>query len=53
MSRISAMALLEQFHDQKISYCDTLSVAMMKEQKIGRIFTFDHHFEVMGINVIR
>ena len=47
------MALLEQFHDQKISYCDALSVTIMKEQKIDQIFTFDHHFEVMGINVIR
>ena len=53
MSRISAMALLEQFHDQKISYCDTLSVAMMKEQQIDRIFTFDHHFDLLGAKVIR
>lgn len=52
-ARMTAMALLEKFNDQKISYCDALSVAIMQEQKIDRIFTFDDHFEVMGVQVIR
>lgn len=51
--RMATVALLEKFNDQKISYCDALSVAIMKEQKIDQIFTFDHHFEVMGVRVIR
>lgn len=52
-SRMTTMALLKKFNDQKISYCDALSVAIMKEQKIDQIFTFDHHFDLMGVKVIR
>jgi predicted nucleic acid-binding protein len=42
------MELLEKYNDQKISYCDALSVAIMKQLEIDVIFAFDHHFELMG-----
>lgn len=37
------------WNDQKISYCDALSVAIMQDKKIDKIFAFDHHFEIMGV----
>lgn len=53
LTRKTALKLLDQFLDQKISYCDALSVAIMKEQQIDEIFAFDHHFEIMGVKVVR
>ncbi|WP_026907277.1 type II toxin-antitoxin system VapC family toxin [Paucisalibacillus globulus] len=49
--RKTASQILEQYSDQKISYCDAISVSLMKEQKIQKIFAFDHHFEVMGVEL--
>lgn len=42
------MELLEKYSDHKISYCDALTVAVMKHKEIDVIFAFDHHFELMG-----
>lgn len=47
--RIETLQLLEKNNDQKISYCDALSVALMNEHKIQSILSFDHHFEIMGV----
>ncbi|TCP23810.1 putative nucleic acid-binding protein [Scopulibacillus darangshiensis] len=41
--------LLEKYNDHKISYCDALSAAIMAQYKIPCIFTFDHHFEILGV----
>ncbi|MBW8349858.1 PIN domain-containing protein [Bacillus sp. IITD106] len=51
--RRAAFQMLEQYNDHNISYCDVLSVAMMKEQQIQKIFAFDYHFEIMGVQLIR
>jgi predicted nucleic acid-binding protein len=51
--RLDAHHLLSNFSDHKISYCDALSVAVMRQKKINDIFTFDHHFEVMGVSLIQ
>lgn len=52
-TRTTALQILEQFHDQKSSYCDAVAVAIMREQNINQIFAFDHHFDMMGVTVIR
>ncbi|GIN56805.1 type II toxin-antitoxin system VapC family toxin [Lederbergia ruris] len=52
-TRLHTQGILEQFSDQKISYCDALSVAIMKEMQISKIFAFDHHFELMGTQLVR
>lgn len=51
--RKDTFQLLEQYNDHKISYCDALSVTVMKEKQINKIFAFDHHFEMMGVQLIR
>lgn len=48
-ARMETLHLLEKYNDQKISYCDALSVALMNEHKIQSILSFDHHFEVMRV----
>jgi len=47
--RAEAYRLLRRFSDHKISYCDAVSVAVMKEMQIGEVFAFDRHFEIMGV----
>lgn len=47
--RLQVLDLLERFSDQKISYCDALSVVIMNEQKITDAFAFDYHFAVLGV----
>lgn len=51
--RSSTFKILEQYRDHKVSYCDALSVALMREFKIQKIFAFDHHFEIMGVQLVR
>ena len=50
--RTSALQLLTKFNDQKISYCNALSVVIMKELGIQKIFSFDRQFDIMGLNGI-
>lgn len=47
--RRNTLRLLNNFSDHKISYCDALSVAIMKEQHIQKIFSFVDQFEMMGM----
>lgn len=51
--RKNTLRLLNNFSDHKISYCDALSVAIMKEQHIQRVFSFGYHFEIMGMELVR
>ncbi|WP_164669913.1 type II toxin-antitoxin system VapC family toxin [Virgibacillus doumboii] len=51
--RKNTLGLLNNFSDHKISYCDALSVAIMKDQHIPRVFSFDYHFEIMGVELVR
>lgn len=51
--RSNTLQILEKYQEHKISYCDALSVGIMKEQQIQKIFAFDHHFEIMGAQLVR
>ena len=50
--RHEVLLLLEKYREHKISYCDALSVIIMRENKVKNIFAFDHHFEMMGVSLI-
>ena len=41
--------LSEGIAGHKISYCDAISVAVMKQMNIDEVFAFDRHFEMMGV----
>lgn len=51
--RTTTLQILEQYNNHKISYCDALSVAMMKDHKIEKVFAFDYHFEIMGVQLVQ
>jgi len=48
----AAEQILRDFPDQKLSYVDALSMAMMRKEKICEIFTFDRHFRLMNFEVL-
>ncbi|HEY0826522.1 MAG TPA: PIN domain-containing protein [Bacilli bacterium] len=52
MMRKDSIILLGKFRDHKISYCDAVSVMVMRHKKIKYMFAFDHHFELMGLDLI-
>ncbi|WP_185819872.1 type II toxin-antitoxin system VapC family toxin [Salibacterium salarium] len=47
--RKETVALLDNYSNHPISYCDAQSVAVMKDMGLKKIFAFDHHFEMMGV----
>lgn len=44
--------LLRDFPDQKISYVDAISMAIMRKEGITNVFGFDHHFYLMNFQII-
>ncbi len=45
---IAAITWLEKFADQRVSFTDAISFALLKRHRITRVFTFDRHFELAG-----
>jgi len=43
--------ILRQFGDQRFSYVDAVSFAVMGNRKITQAFAFDHHFETAGFTL--
>lgn len=48
----AAWALFCRFDDQKLSYTDCLSFAVMRDLKIERVISGDHHFAVLGFILV-
>ncbi|MCE5317225.1 MAG: PIN domain-containing protein [Parachlamydia sp.] len=44
--RQEAKKLVEKYLDQKLSYTDAVTLAMMKRLKIKKVFSFDRHFDL-------
>lgn len=49
--RHDAWQLFSKFSDQEFSFTDCTSFALMRSLKIGRAFTFDHHFKIMRFGI--
>ena len=47
-----AEKILEKYQDQDFSYTDAVSIAAMRELKIGKAFAFDSHFATAGFATI-
>jgi predicted nucleic acid-binding protein len=50
---LAAVDWLEKFADQKVSYTDAVSFALMRRYRLTRAFTFDRHFELAGFKGLR
>ncbi|GGK08681.1 hypothetical protein GCM10007063_33870 [Lentibacillus kapialis] len=44
--------LLRDFPDQRLSYVDAVSMAMMNKEQISKVFGFDHHFYLVDFEVV-
>ena len=49
----AALGLFEKFADQKVSFTDCISFALMKHHDLQRAFTFDRHFASAGFSIWR
>ena len=47
-----AEQLLTDFSDQKVSYTDAISMAIMKTKNMKQVFGFDRHFQLMGFELV-
>lgn len=50
---MDALKVMEKYADLPLSYADALSIAIMREYNIKRIFTFDEDFTVVGFSAFR
>ena len=50
--REQARSLFFRYRDKKFSFTDCCSFALMRELRIRRVLTLDHHFRQMGFEVI-
>ena len=48
---LSAVELFESFADQRVSFTDAVSFAVMRRLSIDRAFTFDRHFALAGFEL--
>jgi uncharacterized protein len=47
----NAVVWFSKFSDQKVSFTDCVSFALMKHHKMKRVFSFDRHFISAGFNL--
>ncbi|MCJ7841121.1 PIN domain-containing protein [Lederbergia sp. NSJ-179] len=47
-----AEQLLKDFPDQKLSYVDAVSMAIMKTEQIQKVFGFDRHFYLLKFEIV-
>ena len=47
-----AWEIFEKYHDQKLSYVDCTSFAVMRALKLTHVFTADHHFATLGFILV-
>ncbi len=45
---LKAIDLFEKYSDHRLSFTDCISFVLMQSKKIKRVFTFDHHFQILG-----
>ena len=49
---LKAVDLFSKFADQKVSFTDCVSFALMRRHDLNRAFTFDRHFQDAGFEVV-
>jgi uncharacterized protein len=49
---LAALEVFTKYADQRVSFADALSFALMRKQGISRVFSFDQHFQYAGFELI-
>lgn len=50
---VGVRRVIQRFHDQKLSYVDAFSIALIQSRPdIDAVFAFDHHLALAGIPVL-
>jgi predicted nucleic acid-binding protein len=49
---MQAKEFIERFEEEKLSFTDAISMAVMKRKGLKKVFTFDWHFTLIGFEVI-
>jgi predicted nucleic acid-binding protein len=48
---LKVIDIFEKYSDHRLSFTDCLSFVLMQSKKIKRVFTFDHHFQILGFQI--
>lgn len=48
---IRAIELFQKFAEHKVSFTDCISIVLMRNERIKRVFSFDTHFQWAGFKV--
>ncbi len=48
---IKAIEFFQKYADQNVSFTDCISIVLMRNKKIKRVFSFDSHFERAGFKL--
>ena len=48
---IKAIEFFRKYADQNVSFTDCISIVLMRNKKIKRVFSFDSHFERTGFKL--
>jgi predicted nucleic acid-binding protein len=49
---LRAMEYVKQFSDQKLTFTDTINMAVMRRLGLRKVFSFDWHFGLLGFQVV-
>lgn len=49
---LQAMAIIEKYHGQKITWTDAVCMAIMKRMGIRKVMSYDYHFWIMNFTVL-
>lgn len=48
---LAALDVLEKYAEHGFSFCDAVSMVVMRRQRLRRVFGFDHHFTIAGFEL--
>ena len=48
---LKAIDFFEKYSDHRLSFTDCVSIVLMQKSNIKRVFSFDHHFQVLGFQL--
>lgn len=50
---LEAVELFSKYADHEVSFTDCISFVLIRSHKIRQVYSFDHHFERIGVSLFR